>query len=247
LSRPVERRLALVAAIAACLTAPACSRREPQTVLVGRHELRLVTPRGWEHLDHGRQQLFRVGESELALEDLGPATPEGLTNELREAEQLLHDGRRADALARVRTLHGLPISLSPWQARADFWSPWTDVTYNPDIADDATLGRALEHLIRNAGALPAVSMDQLVEHVLTQSHQGSRREIARKEARDVHGADWVAIETWDRVSHMNRQRLACLEAEGYLLTLSTRRGQLEVTGAAFDSLLASIELSPSPP
>lgn len=247
MSRPVERRLALVATIAAGLAAAACSRREPQAVLVGRHQLRLVTPKGWEHLDHGRQQLFRVGESELALEDLGPATPEGLANELREAAQLLHDGRRADAMARVRTLHGLPISLLPWQARADFWAPWTDVTYVPDMADDATLARALERLIRGAEALPPVSMDQLVEHVLSESHQAGRQEIARKEARDIHGADWVALETWDRVSHMNRQRLACLDAEGYLLTVSTRRGQLEVTGAAFDSLLASIELSPSRP
>ena len=33
------------------------------TVEVGRHHLRFQVPRGWEHLDRGRQQLFCSGET----------------------------------------------------------------------------------------------------------------------------------------------------------------------------------------
>src|SRR5207247_915080 len=91
----------IVIALASCVLAgSACSRDAAQDasrpLQVGRHRLRLVPPRGWEHLDHGRQQLFRSGEAELSLEDYGPATPRGLAAALREAERLWLAGRRND-------------------------------------------------------------------------------------------------------------------------------------------------------
>jgi len=235
----------IAVAIAAGLLAgcaPGARRESPRTVQVGHHQVKLVPPPGWEHLDHGRQQLFRSAEAEVMLEDFGPATPKGLATELREAEKLLHAGRRSDALARVRVLHGLPIILMPSPARAEFWKPWTDVTYLPDVAGDARLGRALRDLIRNAEALPEVSMDRIIEYVLMESGHDERREIARKETRAIHGAPWVWLETWDRTSHTYRHRFAFVEDQGYLLVLSTRRGLIRQTGAAFDTLLASIEV-----
>ena len=159
-SQPVA--LAVLASLA---LGPACAkeRNQPLAVRVGHHDLRLVTPRGWEHLDHGRQQLFRNGETELMLEDLGPATPIGLASELRAAQELWRAGRRRDALARVSELHGPPVSLLPQQARADFWKPWTDVTYMPEAADSASLGRAFREVMRETEALPAVPPERLVE------------------------------------------------------------------------------------
>jgi len=145
----------------------------------------------------------------------------------------------------VRRLHGPPLSLMPSKTRAEFWRPWNDVTYRPDWANDARLAGALRELIRDAEALPEVPIERLVEHVLTESRHDERREISRQEAREIHGSRWVALETWDRVSHTYRYRYACLVDAGYLLVLSTRRGLIGQTGAAFDSLLASIEVSPS--
>jgi hypothetical protein len=227
------------------LAAAGCSKPPAsRAVQVGRHHLRLTIPPGWEHLDHGRQHLFRVGETELLLEDFGPATREGLVRELHEAEELMRAGRREDAMARVRRLHGPPLAFLYWKERAEFWSPWTDVTYIRGAADDATLAGALRELIRRAEALPDVPIDRVVEHVLARAPQAERWEVARREPREIHGRRWVWIETWDRVSHLYRHRLACLEDDGYLLLLTTRRGLIGQSGGGFDSLLASIEVLP---
>jgi hypothetical protein len=237
-------------ALGACLAiGTACARHEASRALaleVGRHHLRLVPPAGWEHLDHGRQQLFRLGEVEILLEDYGPATREGLSTELMECEQLWLDGRRRDALARMNTLHGPPILLMPQQARADFWKPWTDVTYIPDAADSAALGSAFDEMIRGARALLEVPFDRTVDFVLANYVVDARRsEIFRRDTLDINGATWIVLNTWDRTTHMHPERLACHDNHGYLLALATRRRD-EAAGAAFDSLLASIEVEASP-
>ena len=56
--------------------------------MVGHHRLRVVVPKGWEHLDHGQQQIFRLNEHVISLTDLGPATPEGMMREVAAARDL---------------------------------------------------------------------------------------------------------------------------------------------------------------
>jgi hypothetical protein len=223
---------------------PGCASDPSREVEVGHHRLRLIPPETWEHLDHGRQQLFRNGEVALALEDWGPVTPEGLQVELQRAQQLWLAGRRRDAFARVRELHGPPVQLLPSRSRADFWKPWTDVTYVPEAADSVSIGVAFQALIAGAGELDEVAPEQLTEHVLSRSHDADRREIANTQQRSIHGRDWVVVETWDRVSHLYRRRVAWVEDRGYLLVLDTERGLIEQTGPAFERLLASIEVLP---
>jgi hypothetical protein len=237
-----------VALIAAGVLLAGCAHQESRPASIqmeiGHHRLRLAAPMGWEHLDHGRQQLFRMGESELALEDLGPASRAGLVNELREARALMVAGRRGEAFERVRWLHGPPVFLLPQPLRADFWRPWTDATYIPETADSLAVLRAFDTLIHAAENLPDTPMKDLTDYVLTRSASASRSEIARKDVRVIHDVEWTDIETWNRVSHMDRERLALADDGGYLLTLATRRGLYAQTGPAFDSLLASIELLP---
>ena len=243
-----SNELGVLALIVVLGVSSACAREQPQTLRlqVGRHRLRLVSPRGWEHLDHGRQQLFRNGESELLLEDLGPVTPKGLVGEIREAEQLWRAGRREDALARMSALDGPPVSFLPQQVRADFWKSWTDVSYVPGAANDAAVGQAFQAMISAAEALPPPPVENIVEYALRQSEDADRREVDRRESKWVHGSEWVTIETWTRVSHMYRRRLAFVDDAGYLLYLSTERGLIEQSGGAFDSLLASIEMLQTP-
>jgi len=234
-----------VVAAAFALLEVACTRETPPLVRVGNHALRFAPPHRWEHLDHGRQQLFRNGDAELLLEDLGPATPAALTQEFRECERLWLAGRHADALARMNTLHGPPIDFMPSSARADFWRPWTDATY-ASAADDPGLDRAFEAMIHNAEALPPAPTDNLVEYVLNQASDASRREISRREWRVIHGSKWLSIATWNRVTHTDERRVAFVDDRGYLLYLSTERGLIDESGDAFDSLLTSIEVLPTP-
>lgn len=242
--RGTSRALAVLALCA--LLAPACVRRPAPavTLAVGAHRVRLVPPRGWEHLDHGRAQLFRNGETELRLEDLGAATPHALAGDIRAARATWLAGRRRDALARMRALDGPALAFLAWQRRADFWRPWSDVAYVPDPADSAALGSAFDAMIDGAEALPAVSPEHLVEWILERDDQAGRREIARLDSLSIHEAPWTSIETWSRLTHTDRRRTAFVLDDGGLLALTIERGLPEATLGAFDSLLTSIEVLP---
>jgi hypothetical protein len=226
----------------------ACGREStpPATQIQLEHfSVRLSPPAGWEHLDHGREQLFRFGEVELQLADHSVVTREGLERELIAAKQLWLGGRKRDAFARIRELHGPPLQLLSSDERAHFWRPWTDVTYVAERADSVSVVRALEALIAASRELPDISSMQLVDYVLAQSSDADRREIARSEERAIHGQTWTVVETWDRVSHLYPRRYACLERGGYLLALHTERGLIEQHGPAFEALLASIVVLPA--
>lgn len=234
--------LALVAGASASLQ---CSRVETTQVLldVGHHRVQLVIPAGWEHLDHGRQHLFRSGEWQLSLMDMGVATHEGLVNELRAAESLWREGRHADATARIHDLRGPMLRNAPHGRIGEFWKPWTDVTYHPEAGDSLAIGAAIEDLIEGTKIFEAVTSERLIEYVLSSVMDTSRYEIARQSERTIHGSDWIDIETWDRVSHLARSRLAFTENGGYLLVLGIERGPIEQTVVVFEALLASIQVS----
>ena len=216
----------------------------PQRVEIGAHQVRLAAPQGWEHLDHGRAQLFRNGETELRLEDLGAATPQALAREIRGARATWLAGRRRDAIARMRTLDGPALAYLPWQARVDFWRPWSDATYLPDPADSAAIGGAFDAMIDHAEALPALGPDHLVEWVLERDDDAGRREISRLDSLAIHETRWIRVDTWSRTSHLDRRRVAFALDGGSLLALSIERGLPESTLGAFDSLLATIEVLP---
>ena len=245
--RPSDRAWGLVVALG-LLAGPACSSRvETQVVDVGRHRVRFVCPAGWEHLDHGRQQLFRRGESQLSLTDLGPATPAAMVEELEAAERLWRDGPRRDAFERVRELRAPALRFAPSRQRADFWKPWTDVTYVPEAADSAAIGPAFAALIEGTKVFAEVTPEHMVEYVVILASDGRGREIAHRERRTIHGAPWIEVETWDRVSHLGRSRVAFVVDRGYLLALAIDWGRFERTGSVFEAVLASLEVTADPP
>lgn len=241
-----RRRLAGFVTAMLCLQ-PGCTDTaivERTTLEIGHHRLQLVVPEGWEHLDHGREQLFRLGENQVSLVDLGVATREGLVHDLRAAEALLHAGRRLDAVARVHEIGGPMFHNARRGQVARFWSPWTNVTYAGTPDDPFVLGAALTALIDGTEGFEEVTPERLFDHVLATKVDTRRHEIASQRARALHGSEWTEVETWDRVSHLSRSRLAYTEAGGYLLVLAIDRGPIETTAAAFEALLASIELEP---
>lgn len=105
-----------------------CARRAapPEDVQIGRHNVRLTTPAGWEHLDHGRAQLFRNGETELRLEDLGPATAAVSTDADSPpptADQLVEYvlTRSDDTGREISRRDSIAVHGSPW-IRLETWS-----------------------------------------------------------------------------------------------------------------------------
>ncbi len=236
--------LALIVALG---LGPGCSKSVPRsgTAQVGHHRVRFVLPAGWEHLDHGRQQLFRLNEAQLTLADLGPATRAGMLRELHAARDLWLAGRRRDAFERVRELRSPALRFAPWQRRLEFWTPWTDATYSPETADSAAIGPAFDALIQGTQTLPNETPDLLLAYVDALTAERPGREVHFRKRVTIHDADWMDVETWSRVSHMNRSRTAFVVNGGYLLVLDIDRGVYERTGPAFDALLASLEVAPA--
>lgn len=235
-SREAAATLALVVVL---FLGGGCGRQEPP-IEVGRHRVHVELPRGWERLDHGRQQLFRQGEAQFVLEDLGPASRDALAGELREAQRLWRAGSRPDALQRVRDLRGPALHFADSEQRAAFWRPWTDATYSRGQADSLQVEAALAALIAGLAALPGATPADLREYVLALTADLVRNEVATETGRTIHGSAWVVLELWDRVSHRNRSRVALLEIDGHLLVLRTDMGPIEMTGPAFEAVLASL-------
>lgn len=233
------------------LALPGCGPRgpagTPQDVAVGHHRVRFVVPKGWEHLDHGREQLFRLDEAQLSLVDLGPVTRDGMVTELKAAKGTWLAGYRRDAFERVRELRSPALRYAMGRESADFWKPWTDVAYTPAAADSGDIGPAFDALIRGTESLVQPTPDLVFQYVTDLSMHTQGREISAREQPKVHGWVWFEYETWNRTTHMDRSRLAFLENNGFLLVLRMDRGLFETTAPAFDAVLGSIEVTPGPP
>ena len=242
--RPSAARRAVV--ILAVVLGCAPGTPKPTTLLVGHHRVVLTPPRGWEHLDHGREQLFREREAELeiSLADLGPATQRGLELEIDAARAMWLSGHRKDAYERVRQLHGPTLAFAPDGARARFWSQWNEVAYLGDRADSATVARGFQSLFDGTRDLAPDSLEQMAAYVLQTTEDQPGREIAREERRTIHGATWIVVDTWSAVSHMDRRRIACVDDGGYLLALRMKRGAVERAGLVFEGLLQSVVAEP---
>jgi hypothetical protein len=86
----------------------------------------------------------------------------------------------------------------------------------------------------------------IAARVLARSTHAGRREIAHGSRRSLHGREWAELETWDRVSHMNRARVAFLTAGGHVLAVAIESGPIEQTGPAFEQLLQTVEVVSEP-
>ena len=236
-----ELPLALVLVLAGGCAVP---RATPvRAADVGHRHVRFALPKGWEHLDHGREQLLRLGEAQLMLVDLGPATADAMADELEHARALWLVGRRLDAFERVRSLRSPGLSYASHEQRSEFWRPWTDVTYVPSAADSAAIGPAFAALIRGTQAFAPPTPNQLYQYVSDLALAGHGREVTARERRTVHDLDWVVFDLWDRVSHGYRTRVAFTIDDGYLLALTMDMGLFEQLEPAFESVLASLEVT----
>ena len=239
MARALAPSLAL--ALAALL---GCSGTKTITVDVGSHRVRLTVPKGWEHLEHGRSQILRQGESQIALVDLGPATREGIVREVGAARAMWLSGRRKDAFERVRKIGGPSLAYAAPDQVTGFWRPWWEMKALGDTADSATVGAAFDSLAARAVLLPPDSPQAMARFALDRTSNPERHEISRQSRRLLHDISWVDIETWDRVTHLDRRRLALRVNGGNLLVLYIERDPLQVANPVFEEVLLSIQTLP---
>lgn len=174
MARTEPRRTWGLSALALCgllLALSSCGR--PRAIDAGELHVRLRVPPGWEHLDHGRQQLFRLGERQISLSEREVSWDTSHTTAADSAAQMLAAALRWD---------------------------------------------------RDAGR-----------------SQDRRYEISRRDAHSMGGLEWTDLETWSRLTHTQRRRVAYAFAGGRLLVLDMDRGDAGELGPAFETLLRSIE------
>jgi hypothetical protein len=73
------------------LALAACHESTPEPpveVDLGSQRASFRVPPGWLHMDHGAIQRFERQTAQISFSDLGPATPEGFADLLREARDL---------------------------------------------------------------------------------------------------------------------------------------------------------------
>lgn len=235
--------LALAVAAAAGCGAPPAPR---QTAMVGWNPVRFATPAGWEHLDHGREHLFREGEAQISLADHGPVTPDAMAREIRAAERLWLDGRRADAFRRVLGLRGPVLQFTSEDRVKGFWAPWLRATSGPGDPDSLAVGAAFAALVAGADSLARPTAEQLRQYAFSLACDPRRSEVERLEPRVLRGAEWTDVRAWDRTSHLNRSRFAFTVNDGYLLVLKFDHGLFEDAEPAFEALLGSLEVGVRP-
>lgn len=244
------------------LVAVACSpevtpppQQSPTIVDLGTHRIGFVVPPGWLHSDHGMEQLFEQGMAHIRLVDLGPATPEGFAETLREALGLFEQNQWEDA----RTLL---VSTNPRRffASEKRWkslqADWKSVTWvRRDEALVGALGSvdgevdwevrgAFHDLLAQVSALRRPNLSELAENALVELGHDAQRSIASEEALSISGKPALRIETWDRLSHLGRQSHLFVLSEGRLLCLWTQLGSMETVDPAFESLVTSLTIEP---
>jgi hypothetical protein len=167
-----SRRRAAWILILLALVHTSCARPpRPVTLEVGRRTVRLVVPAGWEHLDHGRQQLFRLAEAQLSLTNRGPIALEAGTPAADSAAHVLElvlgnasDTRRRELAVQARdTIAGTAWSLvETWdhvthldRKRVAFTDAGGELlVLRVDRGDIARTGAVFDGLLRSLVLLP---------------------------------------------------------------------------------------------
>jgi hypothetical protein len=243
-SRPTRAASFAVALALATAAISGCAKKEQPvpTIEVGHVHVQLQTPAGWEHLDHGRQHLYRKGEAEVSLADLGAASRKGVMRELGDARDLWLSGRRQDAFAKVRGLRSPELHFATSVVWTGFWSAWNRLMARGAAIDSAAIAAGFDSLFVAAGALPPTGPEDQVRYAFQTTSDMRGREIAQTKQREIAGYTWTEAMSWDRTTHGNPKRLALLDDHGYLLALWTGRGLIAQTGPVFESMLTSIRV-----
>ena len=209
---------------------------------LGLGRIAIVPPEGWEVLDQGRTVRLRKGEAEVTIEDLGPRSPLGIGCEITRARELWREGRAKDALWCMRRIPVPDDLFTSTSQREIFWARWSDVSGASEDADPATVDRAFERLLTEVEALKPKDFPAMVDDALASEDRDGRRAVASRREITVDGHPALILDTWDRLTHTMRQRVAYVYDNGYLLALRTERGPYGATAAALDAVLEPLRI-----
>jgi len=228
--------LARAIGIALLLLSGCAAPQRPVAVMVGVVPMRIVPPRGWEHVDNGGRHEFRKGDLRMVLSDDGICAPETLAVTILAARTSLMREPIRDDLTGLGWRNDPVLAARGEDERRGFWRYWNDVTYDPTRAWTIQRNWAFDSLVARAQGLAPLDAQQLARWAVAQRTDTTRSQIERV----VPAGSWWVADTWSRVSHLDPRRWACGVVDGHLLVLESGPLLEPAAGKSFDALLRSI-------
>lgn len=219
-------------------------------VEVGVHLVAFEIPRGWHHVNHGREQLFELEMAKISLADLGPMTASGFAEIIRRARELFRSNQWDDARTLLMTTDPRRFFSSEqrWSSVRNDWRQITHIRRDEEVGESRGVDADVEwevegaftQLLAEVGALRDPDLETVAVHALREVGHDEMRAIAGTEALAVSGRPAIRIDTWDRLSHRGRRHYLFIANAGHLLVLRTEMGRDAVLEAGFDELAASL-------
>ena len=215
----MRRAAALCIALAA-----ACTEAPARVFEVGQHRIEVMVPAGWQALDHGRQLVFRNGESTLIFTDIGAVRPDGFRDIAAGARELWRSGRDDEA----RTLlWQLPLRTELFASREErerVQEPWSAILIAPRGTAYENVAQDFDKLSTVIDATKPAPIDRIAADALQRiGHDQSRREVKSRQETRVDGREAMVIETWMTLTHSDRRCLLVVVNAGRALALRCDR------------------------
>jgi len=227
-----------------CAEAP---EQPPIRLSIGMHDVALQVPEGWLHFDHGREHRFQRDIAQISLADTGPATREAYLREIGHARELFRRNQASDAQTQLDRLRQRSAFLSArqWQNLRRVWRIARDGGLELDVAPE-DVEAAYSVLLDEVETLETVDLATIVERALPDLDHGAQRDVADQHPVMIDGRTGMRVETWDRLSHAQRQSYLFVLNDGNLLVARMELGRFEDMKPAFDALVDSLEIHPPP-
>jgi hypothetical protein len=219
--------------------------REPVRFTVGLHDVSLMEPEGWEHLDHGLEHRFYKELNSISVADIGPVNRAGYLRELNHALELFRAERLEDAKAHLGNLHlrWKLFSTREWDEISDAWHVALDGGLTKPVStNDVEL--AYHALVQEIELKKPSSMADLVERLMPTLFSGTHREVGEQKQVEIDGRPGFRITTWDRLSHDHRNSFLLVFNNDNLLVIRMELGQYDEMQPVFDALVESLSLNP---
>lgn len=239
-----------------CLTVSACQEPTPEPpveVDLGLHRASFRVPDGWLHMDHGIVQRFEKQLASITLADLGPATPDGFAELLRNARDLFERNQWEDARAVLDTVdpERFFANHERWDAVETDWRTIRRIRRDHDAGDSSGVHADVEWAVQGAfhdllvqvSTLREPSFESLAMNALHSVGHDELRDIAAQESFAISGQPALRIDTWDRLSHNARQSHLFILSGDRLLCLRTGLGSWPELETAFDTLMTTLSIA----
>ena len=214
----------------------------PLSLQVGFHRVVVDAPQGWEHIDHGAEQLFKRNFDQILLNDAGPVTVAGFRQEVERAREVFRGGNLGqanDILNDLRWRSSFP-SKDRWDTFHASLNRARGIGPGRRQHDPFAVESAYTEVLLQLATLPQRNIATLAQELLADFEPVDRRTIRNEGPMVIAGRQAWRIDTWDRLNHIQPMRYIFVLDEGRFLVIRTGLGKFEDIEPTFEAVVASL-------